>query len=161
MRSQRRLAALSTRACVLAVLACLLGLIQAGEEARKADEASGVVRPRREWAGEFAGTARHGPKVIRDEAEWRSFWQEVTGNYSPAPALPAVDFGREMVVAWLGGRSVGPLRDVGEFQMRMDGPRLEVRVAVYETPGSPVMVNNPFRIAVVPSCGDVDWHEAR
>ena len=37
--------------------------------------------------------------VIRDNAEWRSFWSKLYGNVVPLPELPAVDFGRQMVIA--------------------------------------------------------------
>ena len=46
--------------------------------------------------------------VIRDNATWQSVWTSMWRNVSPTPALPNVDFTREMlIVAALGSRSTG------------------------------------------------------
>lgn len=46
--------------------------------------------------------------VVRDDALWRATWTAIWSNHWPEPALPAVDFAREMVVvAALGERASG------------------------------------------------------
>ena len=46
--------------------------------------------------------------VVRDAARWQAQWNTIWGRTTPVPALPAVDFTREMVVvAAMGGRSNG------------------------------------------------------
>lgn len=46
--------------------------------------------------------------VVRDQATWQQVWNDVYKFTFPAPALPAVDFTREMiVVAALGQRPTG------------------------------------------------------
>ena len=46
--------------------------------------------------------------VVRDDALWRATWAAIWSQHRPEPALPAIDFGREMVVvAALGERSSG------------------------------------------------------
>jgi predicted small secreted protein len=46
--------------------------------------------------------------VVRDEAAWRAAWAAMWQGYSPQPALPPVDFAREVVVvAALGERMTG------------------------------------------------------
>ena len=46
--------------------------------------------------------------VIREAAAWRPLWREVVGQRTPAPALPTIDFERDMViVAALGRRGTG------------------------------------------------------
>ena len=43
--------------------------------------------------------------VIRDDAKWRDYWLRIHSPFIPAPPVPPVDFGREMVVlASLGAR---------------------------------------------------------
>ena len=46
--------------------------------------------------------------VIRDAAQWATYWDRINAHLIPVPALPTVDFAREMVVvAALGTRSSG------------------------------------------------------
>lgn len=46
--------------------------------------------------------------VVRDDALWRATWTAIWSSHRPQPDLPAIDFGREMVVvAALGERSGG------------------------------------------------------
>lgn len=55
---------------------------------------SGLVEPRR--------------LVVRDRAAWAEVWAAIWRRHSPLPALPEVDFAREMlVVAALGERPTG------------------------------------------------------
>lgn len=42
--------------------------------------------------------------VIKDSNAWAGWWAQHTRNLSPAPALPAVDFSRKMVVAVFAGK---------------------------------------------------------
>lgn len=46
--------------------------------------------------------------VIRDAASWETTWKEIHGGVRPMPALPEIDFSREMiVVAAMGERATG------------------------------------------------------
>jgi hypothetical protein len=46
--------------------------------------------------------------VVRDADTWSSVWAGIVGSQSPAPAPPAIDFSKEMVVvASLGARPSG------------------------------------------------------
>lgn len=50
--------------------------------------------------------ARHA--AVLDQAAWAELWNQHVAGYAPAPALPAVDFGTQMVVAvFLGERANG------------------------------------------------------
>jgi len=42
--------------------------------------------------------------VIRDPAEWASRWRQITSTQASPPALPAVDFAKEMVLMAGAGR---------------------------------------------------------
>ncbi|HST57555.1 MAG TPA: protease complex subunit PrcB family protein [Longimicrobium sp.] len=47
-------------------------------------------------------------EVLRTDAQWQAAWTQVHRHQQPAPAVPAVDFGRESVVlAAMGGRNTG------------------------------------------------------
>ncbi|MFN2383716.1 MAG: protease complex subunit PrcB family protein [Gemmatimonadota bacterium] len=46
--------------------------------------------------------------VIRSQAEWEAFWNELTRNISPPEPAPSIDFTRRMVIAAaMGTRSSG------------------------------------------------------
>lgn len=153
-RRTRRLSRLAGMSLLLACLVVLLGMIWQLEE----EVASGVVKPLNQWSGHYAGRVDKGPFIIRNQAEWRFFWESVVGNYYPAPKVPAVDFDKDMVVAWLGGRETGHIRTVTDFQMKKDEEgRLVISLSVVTFTESSVEVNHPFRIAVVPSHDQVEW----
>jgi hypothetical protein len=46
----------------------------------------------------FSGFTQPARLVIRDDAAWRDAWTTLWGFTTPSPALPAVDFDRDMVV---------------------------------------------------------------
>lgn len=46
--------------------------------------------------------------VVRTPAEWTSLWSRIVANYGPKPAVPDVDFTKEMLlVAAMGTRATG------------------------------------------------------
>lgn len=56
----------------------------------------------------YSGLADSARIVVRDTETWRATWSAIWRTHSPEPALPNVDFSREMlVVAALGTRSSG------------------------------------------------------
>jgi hypothetical protein len=61
-------------------------------------------------------TAQHDDRLIRNQADWAAFWDQV--HVDPAPPLPAVDFSRDTVLANCGQRS-----DPGEYST-IDAVRL-------------------------------------
>jgi hypothetical protein len=83
----------------------------------------------------FAGI--HDPirTVIRDSTAWRKLWERINRPFIPAPALPAIDFDREMiVVAGLGTRPSGGYDVVIEnAEQDSTGIQVSIRVA---TPAS-------------------------
>jgi hypothetical protein len=57
---------------------------------------------------QFSGIDDRRRLVIRTKEEWVAFWNEFTGNIHPQPPAPAIDFGRQMVVAaTMGLRNTG------------------------------------------------------
>jgi hypothetical protein len=91
--------------------------------------------------------------VVRDSALWRQIWRRVNEPFIPQPTLPAVDFGREMViVAALGARRTGGYTVVIESA---DGDSSSIEVAVRRTSpaaGCPVesVVTQPVDVARIP-----------
>jgi hypothetical protein len=56
----------------------------------------------------FSGVTDSTRVVIRTEVDWAAIWETIWNPQTPMPALPQVDFTREMVVvAGLGTRSSG------------------------------------------------------
>jgi hypothetical protein len=55
-----------------------------------------------------SGLEERAEEVVRDSAAWHALWSRIVDRYSPKPAAPEVDFGREMVlVAAMGQRPTG------------------------------------------------------
>jgi len=91
--------------------------------------------------------------VIRDAEAWRQMWDRVWSQQTPAPALPAIDFTREMVVVvGLGTRSSGG------YSIVVDGASVAggtIEVVVQKTsPGASCVVTSaltePVDIARLP-----------
>jgi len=67
--------------------------------------------------------------VIRDQAAWSELWQNIHATMTPAPPLPEVDFGQEMVLAAALGNRSGGGYDVVIAQAAEDAAGLHVEVA--------------------------------
>lgn len=58
--------------------------------------------------GTHSGVTRAEKRVVKTPEEWQQLWNEHTAGTQPRPALPAVDFGKEMVLAvFLGEQRMG------------------------------------------------------
>lgn len=56
----------------------------------------------------YSGVDAPAREVVRTDAQWRAAWARIHRHRHPAPAVPAVDFGRESVLlAAMGSRSAG------------------------------------------------------
>jgi len=92
-------------------------------------------------------------QVIRDQAAWQSLWSRLTANAMPAPALPAVDFSKDMlVVAAMGTKGHGGYRIAVTAATEQAGG---VTVEVTETsPGAgcmnAMMITSPIAVARIP-----------
>ena len=57
---------------------------------------------------QHSGLQDSGVTLVRDSRAWEGMWRALTASYSPVPALPVIDFSKEMViVAALGERHTG------------------------------------------------------
>ncbi len=108
-----------------------------------------------------SGFEAAGQFVARDQAAWQALWQQVNARNSPAPALPAIDFDREMVlVAALGRRASGG-HSLRFERAERAGAGIVVTIR-QEQPGSgcivPSALTFPVDIATVPrSSGPVSF----
>ena len=104
-------------------------------------------------------------QVVRDQAAWQALWARLNSNASPTPALPAVDFAKDMlVVAAMGMKGHGGYKIAITAATEAAG---KVTVEVTETsPGArcmnAMMMTSPVVVAKVPRrAGDVTFNVVR
>jgi hypothetical protein len=106
--------------------------------------------------GAYSGIASPTQVVLRNAAEWETFWQQHTGNVTPPPAPPQVDFSRETVIAVvLGTRPTGgyAVRIVAVDPPAAPGEALVVRVEDSSPPPGTIVtqaLTSPFHIVTIP-----------
>ena len=92
--------------------------------------------------------------VVRDSANWRALWARINRPFIPAPALPPIDFNREMVVvAGLGARPSGGY-DIVIEAVEQDSAGIEVALRrASPAPGCPVaaVMTQPLDVARIPA----------
>jgi PrcB C-terminal len=64
----------------------------------------------------YSGVRRPLRAVVRDSASWQQTWAEIWQGHSPVPALPSVDFQREMVIVVALGE-----KPTGGYSILLDG----------------------------------------
>jgi len=106
-----------------------------------------------------------GQQVVRDQATWEALWKRLNANASPAPAVPAIDFTKDMlVVAGMGMKGHGGYKVAVSSATEEGG---KVTVEVTETsPGArcmnAMMMTSPVVVAKLPRRpGDVTFTIAR
>jgi hypothetical protein len=120
------------------------------------------LAPGAEPLSSFSGLSERTRLVVRDAAEWKQAWSRIWGSQTP-PALPAVDFTREMVIiAGTGTRSSGGHR-IAIDSAYIEGGTLHVVVRT-EAPGANCLTSQaltaPVDVARVPrSEGQVTFSE--
>ena len=91
--------------------------------------------------------------VVRDSTRWRMVWERLNRPFFPPPALPSIDFQREMVVvAALGAKPSGGY-DVIIESAEQDSIGIEVALRRENpAPGCPVaaVVTQPTDLARIP-----------
>jgi hypothetical protein len=99
------------------------------------------------------GLDEPGRLVIRDDASWGNVWSQLVDGTSPAPAVPAIDFARDVVIiAAMGARSSGGYA-IGIDEVRSLAGNAWISVTE-QSPGERCVVTEaftfPIAIAVVP-----------
>ena len=92
--------------------------------------------------------------VIRDSSAWAAAWTTVHLGVEPAPALPAVDFGQEMIVLTAIGQQPNGGHSVMITGATFDSTGAVVVRAEHTTPGASCMTSmalvQPVDIARIP-----------
>lgn len=93
--------------------------------------------------------------VLRAVVAWDLLWQEHTANILPPPALPAVNFARDMVIAVFLGSRPNACHGVSivSFGRRFDPDRLEVTFQETAPPTGVLcaaVITNPAALIVTP-----------
>ena len=104
-----------------------------------------------------------GEMVIRDRTTWEWFWVKHTEEIKPAPPVPRVDFGREMILVILlgfqtsGGKAGVEIVSIEELitqepprSTRRTGPKaIVVSIDENREPGPLNIITNPYHIALL------------
>jgi hypothetical protein len=75
----------------------------------------------------FSGVERAQQLVLRDAQAWAALWARHASRRQPVPPLPAVDFGREMVLALFAGALASSCQGIGPIELRMLADRVQLR----------------------------------
>ena len=112
---------------------------------------------------EFTGLRDPARLVIRDARRFAEVWREAYAGYQPAPAVPEVDFTRQLIIVVAMGeqRSGGYAIDVTEVSATGGKLVVQVKSAV---PGSSCATHDaltqPIDIVKVPArSGAVEFHD--
>lgn len=104
-----------------------------------------------EWQGSRSVQEAPRQVVVKDLKEWEELWSDVTKNQMPAPAIPKIDFERQMVVAVFMGT-----QNSGGYSVRItgveEGDKLTVKVKQSVPPPgamSAAVMTAPYHVVVV------------
>lgn len=92
--------------------------------------------------------------VLLDQAAWAELWNQHVAGHTPAPALPAVDFGAQMVVAVFLGERANGCASVAISGVASNGAALQVAYQEGKPPADNVscaqVVNAPAHLVRLP-----------
>jgi hypothetical protein len=92
--------------------------------------------------------------VVRDAAAWKTLWEKANAALVPQPALPAVDFAKECVIAVFAGekKSTGHAVEVAKVEATAAGLVVTVRETAPKAGSmTGAALTYPFHIVRVPS----------
>lgn len=132
MSSRQRMALLATALGISIPATSCVGSF-AGSQFASAQSAETPVPVERFRGGATAFTSYSGltdsmQVVLRDSVAWRQLWQRINSPFLPQPPLPAVDFGRDMVVVTALGNRPSAGYDVVIERADVDTSGVEVAV---------------------------------
>src|SRR5262249_28619275 len=102
----------------------------------------------------YAGVGDPMRTVIRDSVAWRRLWEQINRPFVPQPALPTIDFAREMIVVAALGSRPNAGYDVVIQGAEADSAGIEISVRVASpASGCPTsaVVTQPIDLARVPA----------
>jgi hypothetical protein len=90
--------------------------------------------------------------LIGDKDTWAEIWQLANGNIEPMPALPEIDFEKQMVLAvFMGTKNSGGYRtEIASITKMKD--TLDVKVINYQREGGMMLpvLTSPFQLVLLP-----------
>ena len=96
-------------------------------------------------------------RVVRDDGEWKALWKRLGLPLNPAPGPPAIDFGKDMVVAVVAGEG----RGVVEIEIVRVEQRPGCLLVTVSERGVPKKMSagqfarfHPFHFVRIPTTGD-------
>ena len=99
--------------------------------------------------GDASGLQTARQVTVRTAAEWKALWKE----HAPAEKMPAIDFGKEMIVGVFLGTKPSTGHEVEIVGVRMEGQELVVEY-VQKQPGRGTMaaqiLTEPYHLVSVP-----------
>jgi hypothetical protein len=99
--------------------------------------------------GDASGLQTARQVTVRTAAEWKALWKE----HAPAEKMPAIDFGKEMIVGVFLGTKPSTGHEVEIVGVRMEGKDLVVEY-VQKQPGRGTMaaqiLTEPYHLVSVP-----------
>ncbi len=109
----------------------------------------------REWKGGHCGVDKPAQLIIRDAKAWADLWAKIHLNFEPKPALPEVDFQKQMVVAVFAGTKPTGGYSIRIRDIRHDAKADKLLIFVEETsppPGSITIqvLTQPYHMVLIP-----------
>ncbi|MES2151051.1 MAG: hypothetical protein V4508_14825 [Pseudomonadota bacterium] len=74
----------------------------------------------------FSGVLKAQVAVVSDDAAWAALWAQHSATRSPAPALPKIDFSRQMLLGVFSGQHPNGCHELSINRIVVDGERLVV-----------------------------------
>lgn len=102
--------------------------------------------------GSYSGFGSRREVVVTNAADWATFWKQHHSRVFPVPALPTIDFSKEMVIAvFMGQRSSGGFSTT--IEKVVDGAKNVVVTYREKSPSgmSTAAMSQPFHIVRVPA----------
>jgi hypothetical protein len=115
---------------------------------------TGFADALQEWRGSQSGILAPLATVARSAEEWEALWSRVRAGGLPTPAMPKVDFSREMVIAVFAGECPTGGYTITIEELAVWGNELQVLVRQAGPPAGAIttqVVTYPYHLVVVPS----------
>lgn len=82
-----------------------------------------------------SGLTNEGQQVVRNQTDWARVWGDLHAHASPAPPLPDIDFGRDIIVVTAMGERPDSCYNIEVAEVIVRGGRVSIRVVQTTTVG--------------------------
>lgn len=102
---------------------------------------------------QFSGISQRRTEVIALESRWTQVWDEITANRTPKPAIPRVDFEKELLILAAYGETGDACRDVQVEKVDRVNGALSVSILdkqrAANCPACPAVVARPVHVVSI------------